>query len=151
MVEITRPPEEAVVRDIVAAHLGLRPAQVTPDTEITVRVRLPAGDEDPLLRSLHIHFGTDFTGLTHRRIHWSTVLTLAPVAAAVERVISRAISKQFPPNQPPSGEHIAAAITLILTWGLLALAAIIYMQTRPPGEQRVKVAEIEAAIRRGRW
>jgi hypothetical protein len=151
MVEITRPPEEAVVRSIVSAHLGLRPADVTPETEITVRVRLQTGDDDPMLRSLHIHFGTDFTPLTHRRVHWSTVLTLAPVAAAAERFVSRAVFKHFPPNPPYWSEYTAAAVVLALTWGLLALAAVLYMQSRPPGEERVKVGQIEAAIRRGRW
>lgn len=149
--EVVRTVDPAVVRSIVSAHLGLRPEEVTPEIEVPVRVRLQPGDDDPMLRSLHIHFGTDFSALTHRRVHWSTILTLSPVAAGIERTLSKAVIRQFPPDPPWWGEHVASLVVLLVAWGLLSLVAVLWMSTRPPGEERVKFSQIEEATRRGHW
>jgi hypothetical protein len=151
LVEIERNIDAAAVRSVLAAHLGLRADQIAPDTMVTVRVRLQPWEDDPLLRSLHIHFGTDFTPLTHRKVHWSTLLALAPVAAGMDRMIGPALVKRFPPQSPYWNEAVASLAVLVVTWALLALATMLWMGTRPPGEEAVRVSQIEAAIHRGRW
>ena len=142
---------EEEVRAIVAEELGLKKGEVGAETEVSVEMALASRQPDPVLRRIQDQFGTDFSPRTKERYWWLAAVLVAPVPAWVGSMAVGALFRVVPESPPWWTERTAFLGVVVPVWVGLVWLGMRWLKGRTTVRRRVRVGEIERAVRWGRW